>query len=427
MPKLYIAKFCVAKLAIVILFATVSCKSEQREPEPEPEIVVDTAVRDAALLLGGVALPSGSALAEHIERNSQNGNAEYRAWAANIDSLWERTQALNLSLIEDWRKATLTNDYPKTVFSPFSGPDILNALAFFPDGNEFILFGQQPAGRVPRPEELTPARLMLELRHMQNALSDILALNFFQTIHMNEQVGEDSCASFAGIIMFFLTRMNMEVVAARNISIDTNGAIIDNYDPKNSSLVPGVEFEFRARIAEESIPIPEDGGGAETGEAANGGGAKTGVTAAPKRELKRVRYFSLDISDDGLAANDNFEKFAETFPPCSTFIKSASFLMHKDFFSRIRTMVLDKSAFVLQDDSGVPLRFFLNEDWNVDYYGYYERPIPLFSNYFQRELLTNMRAHSSGRLPFSYGYNAAKGSSYLILAERVRILILMKL
>ena len=371
---------------LVLIIPSLTCEGEKApSAEKPPEVVLDEGIRDTALLLGGVTPATNSALAPFAASN------EYRTWAAGINTAWERVQAPNIRLIEGWRRENLTNDSPKTVFSPFSGPDILNAVAFFPHGNDFILFGMEPAGRVPRAEELDPKQLMLELRGLQTALGDILTLNFFQTLHMEVQVSENSCASFAGIIMFFLTRMDMEVIAGRNISIDTNGAIIDRYDPKDVHLVPGVEFAFRE-------------------------GAREGGGASGEREIKYVRYFSLDISDSGLAAKNNFEIFMQTLPECSTIIKSASFLMHKDAFSRIRALVLNKSEYVLQDDSAVPLRFFLNDDWTVGYYGVYDGPIPLFSNYMQNDLLHTMRARSSGRLPFSYGYT--RGNANLIVAAR---------
>ena len=369
-------------LLTAVLFAPLACASEKKETLPE--IVIDATVRDAALLLGGQTLAANAALAPFTE------SAEYRDWAKNVGAAWEKTQANNLVLIEEWRKSTLTNVFPKTIFSPFSGPDILNALAFFPQGNDFILFGLEPAGRIPQPEQLDDRQRMLELRQMQSALSDILSVNFFQTLHMKEQVKEDSCASFSGIIMFFLTRMNMEVIGARNISIDTNGMITAEYNPKDSNLTPGSEFLFR----------------------------QSSENNTNTHEIKRVRYFSLDIADYMLAIKDNFEKFAQTLPDCAAIIKSASFLMHQDGFSRARKLVLDKSAYILQDDSGVPLRFFLNDNWTVDYFGYYDRPIPLFANRFQRDLLTNMQSKSSGRLPFSYGYTHGPGRANLILAGK---------
>jgi hypothetical protein len=378
--------------SFVLVFSLIACNSDKKdEKKEEPRISIDPAISDAALLLGGVTPAIDSDLAPFAE------SREYLDWAASINSAWQKTQVSNLSLIADWREQ-IANKYPTTIFSPFSGPDILNAIAFFPDGIEYILFGLEPAGRVPHPEVLEPGQLMLELRHLRNALGDILSNNFFHTLKMKEQVREDSCSSFAGIIMFFLTRLDMEVISARNISIDTNGILIDHYDPRDGKLVPGVEFKFHA-----------------------GNGDAGSIQDVPANEIRTVRHFSLHIPDAALSRKDNFERYARMLPLTTTIIKSASFLMHKDYFSRIRTLVLERSLYILQDDSGVPLRFFLNDNWTVDYFGFYERPIPLFANYFQRELRANMREKSSGRLPFSYGYDHARGTSNLILAKKLVI------
>lgn len=351
-------------------------------------VSIDPLLRETANLLGGVQLATNSVFAKTV------ANPRYIAWTNAFNQVWLRTQQPNLELIKSWAATNLLRpEMPKTLFYPFSGPDILNALAFFPQANDYILFGMEPAGRIPRPERDSFARQMHELARLQNALADILVLNFFQTLHMEVQVSETSYSSVSGILLYFLTRAGMEVIGGRNISIDSNGSIVTNYNPKDTRLIPGVEYSFRIRPSKN-----------ETN------------TQVSSSVVKRVRYFSLDISDPGLRKNNNFEKFAQTLPDTITMAKSASFLMHKDFFSRIRTLVLEKSAFILQDDSAVPQRFFLNNNWEVEYYGFYDGPIPLFSNYFQRELLTNMQAKSKGRLAFSYGYDHIKGSSNLILA-----------
>ena len=378
---------------ILILFVTITsaCGSGNKGEQSQNNVTMmtfDPLLRDTANLLGGIALPTNSIFAKTASAPA------YTAWTNAFNNVWQRTQQPNLDLIKTWASTNLNRaGMPKTLFYPFSGPDILNALAFFPGAEDYILFGMEPAGRIPRPDKDPFQRQMLELGRLQNALSDILVLNFFQTLHMEVQVTETSYSSVSGILMYFLTRAGMEVIGGRNISIDTNGGIVTNYDPKNRRLIPGVEYTFRIRTQNSRHE-----------------------TQAPSDTIKRVRYFSLDISDSGLKRNNNFELFAKSLPATTTMAKSASFLMHKDFFSRIRTLVLEKSAFILQDDSAVPQRFFLNGTWDVEYYGFYDRPIPLFSNYFQRELLTNMQSRSKGRLAFSYGYDHVKGSSNLVLA-----------
>ena len=51
--------------------------------------------------------------------------------------------------------------------------------------------------------------------------------------------------------------------------------------------------------------------------------------------------------------------------PFTTFVKSASYLMHDDRFSRVRSVILKGSQSVLEDDSGVPYRFFDKAGWDV--------------------------------------------------------------
>jgi hypothetical protein len=43
-----------------------------------------------------------------------------------------------------WRKANLPEDYSRSVFYPFSGPDILHPLTFYPEATEIIMFGLSP-------------------------------------------------------------------------------------------------------------------------------------------------------------------------------------------------------------------------------------------------------------------------------------------
>lgn len=46
----------------------------------------------------------------------------------------------------------------------------------------------------------------------------------------------------------------------------------------------------------------------------------------------------------------------------NTYLKGASYLLHRNSFSLIRNIILDQSEQVIQDDSGVPFKWFLKED-----------------------------------------------------------------
>jgi len=107
-------------------------------------------------------------------------------------------------------------------------------------------------------------------------------------------------------------------------------------------------------------------------------------------------------------------------------IKSASYLMHKEGireparFTQIRSLILSHSDFVVQDDSGVPLRLFARDTWKLQFHGRYEAPTPEFAKHLQKDLKVEMQRNSTGRLPFSYGYAYKQGESNLMTAQRAR-------
>jgi hypothetical protein len=94
--------------------------------------------------------------------------------------------------------------------------------------------------------------------------------------------------------------------------------------------------------------------------------------------------------------------------------------MHNDNvkFTKIRKVILDTSTFIVQDDSGVPIRYLEGKGWDVKYHGYYDQPIPLFRNRYQADLKKKMNRESTGVLPFSYGYDHQVNKSNLITAKK---------
>ena len=83
-------------------------------------------------------------------------------------------------------------------------------------------------------------------------------------------------------------------------------------------------------------------------------------------------------------------------------------------------MILSHSDFVVQDDSGVPLRLFARDTWKLRFHGKYEAPTPEFAKHLQKDLKVEMQRNSTGKLPFSYGYAYRQGESNLMTAERIQ-------
>ena len=85
-----------------------------------------------------------------------------------------------------------------------------------------------------------------------------------------------------------------------------------------------------------------------------------------------------------------------------------------------KAVVLDKSRFILQDDTGIPYKIFKAKDWRVLLYGEYDKPIKDFSGVDQPDL---RKAYADGaeavaKLPFHLGYHWKDNRDALILAER---------
>jgi hypothetical protein len=136
-------------------------------------------------------------------------------------------------------------------------------------------------------------------------------------------------------------------------------------------------------------------------------------------KAQTLYYFRTDISDDGLKKS-GFLKFAGELGKGDSFIKSASYLPHYDSFSKIREFLLDRSQALVQDDSGIPIRFFKPDEWRLRPFGRYLGPIGEFPGRYQKGLNDLFHRSNTPRLDFGVGYRWRPNESNLLLAEKKR-------
>jgi hypothetical protein len=89
--------------------------------------------------------------------------------------------------------------------------------------------------------------------------------------------------------------------------------------------------------------------------------------------------------------------------------------MHKNYFSNIRSLILQKSSSVVQDDSAIPYRFFDKGAWDIRLYGAYSGPIDLFKVHLENDL-KDAYARDSKKLGFRLGY---ANQSNVLVARRI--------
>jgi hypothetical protein len=109
-----------------------------------------------------------------------------------------------------------------------------------------------------------------------------------------------------------------------------------------------------------------------------------------------------------------------SMPRFTTFVKSASYLMHDYTFSTVRDLILNKSTVVLQDDSGIPFKYFYpNKGWHEQLYGSYIKPISMFTYRLQNDLKkyynTPPTSTQVKKLGFGIGYSYKDGNSVFML------------
>ena len=136
--------------------------------------------------------------------------------------------------------------------------------------------------------------------------------------------------------------------------------------------------------------------------------------------LRTVYYFSCDLENRAFREGSPLLRFFTGLERPTTFVKAGSYLLHWDNFSTLRRFILDRSLYVLQDDTAVPYRFFKREGWAITLFGRYATPVKDFTNVEQPDLRAAYEDPESDvrPLPFHFGYRWRTQVDNLMLAEK---------
>ncbi|RAK68418.1 hypothetical protein [Hymenobacter edaphi] len=385
----------VALLTVVACSERKSAPTESAAPAaPAPDSAVvaaapapasapaDTSdLQDVAAYLAGMPVKQSSGL------RSLTAKPEWQRFAADADKSWASYDATRTDKIEGWARQELDSvrRTSPVVFYPFSGPDLLNAVTVFPRSNTYVLVGLEPVGTVPGQASLESPKLYNAIK---TSLWSVLSFSFFRTNSMAVDLKSLELDGSLPLLMLFAARTHHQITDVRYIRLTPEGKAVpaDSVDAK-ARLVPGVEVGMRAA----------DG------------------------QAQKVYYFSADLSDWRLGQTKaSILQYTRSLGPLTTYVKSATYLMHKPYFSQVRNLILERSRYVLQDDSGIALKYFQPTDWQFIHYGTYHRPIPMFAKHYQPTLTAAYRdsVNKPRPLPFGTGYNWRVNDSNLLLAKR---------
>ena len=341
------------------------------------------ATATAQILAGITPNPPDAALKRFVETDAFK---EHQQW---MTSSWNQVRN-RIQTMETWRiqEIKIPGAQKKTLIYPFSGPDFLNAYAFFPSHGRYVFFSLERPGTLPDLESVSPVQFTKLLQDVRSAFRDIFERNYFITSYMTKQLTTPWIRGTVPVMTTMMALMNRRII--RIEPLDLFPELTHAYDTPEAKRPPVLMRAVRIEFASPNVP-----------------------------GTQQLYYVGLDATDKALEFYPDFLNWVGQYKPATVLIKSASYLLHDHQFSKTRAMLLDAADILVQDDTGIPYRYISQNPWQVKLYGRYHRPIRPMTYGYQKDLETafNSRQDQSS-LPFPFGYHWRGQQSGLIVAHR---------
>ncbi|MGP8244084.1 MAG: hypothetical protein ACLQVN_06155 [Bryobacteraceae bacterium] len=378
-----------AGVAALLSFSLLLSGCEQRDVESkaaaqEQSLPHDSFPNDTALFLAGLKGPPDGPYHE-LEQTEA-----WKSYAARFDQTWQKALRDQFAPVDAFQKRVLANIHTGSqyLFYPFSGPDVLYQVHFFPEATRMVYAGLEPVGNLKRPEMYSEKTLGRELGAWSEALNSIFRRSFFVTSEMDQDFRGQVSDGNAQIILLLLARSGDTIDGIQFGRLEADGQFRVDDPALKRHKVAKIEFHRGGESAERTL-----------------------------------YYFSTDLSDSnktrtaGFVEDPSLEHFLEKQGAADTLVKSASFLLHWKMCDGIRSFILTHSNLILEDDSGIPYRFFKAPEWKVELFGEYSHPDPPFTNQWQTDLAKAFDEPGRAQeLGFQLGYGALRRPSSLMLA-----------
>ncbi len=344
-----------------------------------PGFAGDTTLNDNAHFLAGMDVVQGSAL-EPLTKDKA-----FVRHSSFLNRSWTVLDSNQLSRVRAWSTENLKKTQP-SLFYMFSGPDFLYANAFFPNAATYVMAGLEAPGEIPDMTTLPRSSVPQELAALRTSLRSVFSYSFFITKEMKRQLYGRRLTGTLPVLFVFLARSGKNIESVNYVYLDEDGTV----HPADSTA----QAQAKSNTVGVKITLSGD-----------------------DKQTQTLYYFKTDLSNQG-TEHSGLLKFCEQLGGGDSLIKSASYLLHSDGFSRVRDFLLEHSATIVQDDTGVPLKKFDTKEWNVEPFGNYVRPISLFRRNYQPEMHGFFVKQHPHTLRFSFGYQWRAGKSMILLATK---------
>ncbi len=334
----------------------------------------DVSANDTARFLAGLAPSAGSPLA------AAAATPGWRQHAAELGRTWNAFDRRQLSRVRAWASSTLGGGgRGGPVFYMFGGPDFVHAQAFFPHASTYVLSGLEPVGRQPELTSLEAETLASSLTSLRKSFTNFGKFGYFVTREMGVQFRAGRITGTLPVLFVFLARTGKTIHKVEFVRL-RNGRAVAAPGGRGAT---GVRITFSGRGGDPRI----------------------------------LYYFRTDLANAGFASS-GFREFNQNLGEGVSLVKSASYLMHLDNFSAVRDFLLRRSTVIVQDDTGIPLRYFDPAKWHLQPYGQYLGPIPAFKNRYQDDLAELFKSGNPRPVKFGIGYRWHPRRTNVLVAKR---------
>ena len=371
--------FAAAVMAMVLI---PSCKNRRASANntgnvdttvvEEPVVVPlqeDRTLDDAARILAGMPVAQDSPLASWMEKDY------WKKHKVEMDGMWATCRE-TLDKIDEFAATDIKdiNDKARSVFYPFSGPDFPYAAAFFPKPTTYWFMALEKTGSIPEMDRMSEHTFSM----YRNAMRTHLKSSYFITNAMDNDLANNVIDGTIPIMMVLMARMDFHIASITYQVLADDGSLTPSDKPTDV-----VEMKYFNR--EENV-------------------------------MRTVYYLYANLRDEYFRKGT--QALIASFDPETTagYTKSCSYCMHKPHFSKVREDMLKYAFAVVQDDTGVPYKYFKPEQWDVTLYGGYTHPLSSFESYtYQLDLVQAYKGSDIKPLAFKHGYMKV---SSLIVARR---------
>lgn len=398
----YLAKtlICTTLTAILMSFATGCTHKHKRvkiapETEMEPMEMLEKGASVSDLEMRsemdaeGDTITKWDELARFIAGMEVDSTSQYHEYGKSkgwqtykkkADMLWTRFETTSLKA-SAWKQNNMGEEADSIgqILYPFSGADWAYVHTFFPYAKEYVMLALEPVGSIPSIDTTMTTEKMDSLgAAMTKAVADILGFSFFLTNNMKKDLRNCNVDGTTPIMMMMLARTGKHI---RDITIGrlTEDGSID------------ITGEKKPNIARFEIGTGDD--------------------------KQTIDYVSGDISNYAMSKDTVFAKYLDNRMKngCGCYMKAASYLMHSPNFVKMKKVVLQKSSYILQDDSGIKYKDLKEGGFECELYGEYTQPLNMFRNKKQNDLKEAYENEKPEALGFRIGY----GPKYnLIIAKK---------